>query len=265
MKTLPLFFALLFVVSCVSRHAGGSFRVVPANPSYLLRSPDSDDTPFPEVLSRYNGYVPGKDWLDLRPRMELWIENAYYREGAPKRGLDGFLGTEIARYQVRPQTGLRLISVQSHLTRRPHDQPPVQQLIRGPEKRYRHYRFFWAVVFKRKGNIRSSVLLGTDSMDELERLTTQLADNPDSVCGAGSLDCTVFPDACTVSLEIEIVVNGAPQTVPWGSLLANVAVHPHDVALSRLYDDRLTPVEIDPADANALHLPLLPGDQIDWD
>jgi hypothetical protein len=38
--------------------------------------------------------------MELRPQMELRIENAYYRKGMPKRGLDGFLGTEIARYYL---------------------------------------------------------------------------------------------------------------------------------------------------------------------
>lgn len=265
MRVLFILLALVFAQSCASRRAAGSFRVLPASPDYLLRSPDSSETPFPELLSRYNGFVPGKDWLDLRPRMELWIENAYYREGAPKHGLNGFLGTEIARYQVRLQMGLRLISVQSHLKRRPRDQPPVQQLIRDARKRRRHYRFFYAVVFKRKGNIRSSVLLGAESMDELDRLTTQLAGNPDSVCGGQSLNCTVFPAACTVSLEIEIAVNGAAQTVPWGSLLANIAARPRRLELSRLYHGQLIPVQIDPADPNALRLPLLPGDQVNWD
>ena len=264
MRILFILLALIFAQSCVRRRASGSFRVLPGRPDYLLRSPDSSETPFPELLSRYNGFVPGKDWLDLRPRMELWIENAYYREGMPKRGLNGFLGTEIALYQVRPQAGLRLISVESHLKRRPRDQPPVQQLMRASQQRFRHYRFFWAVVFKRKGNIRSSVLLGSGSMDELDRLTTQLASDPDSVCGGQSAHCTVFPTVCTVSLQIEIVVNGAQQTVPWGSLLANVAARPRHVELSRLYNGRLSPVEIDPSDPNALRLPLLPGDQINW-
>src|SRR6185312_1780507 len=264
MRVPLILLALIFAQSCANRRAAGSFRVLPASPDYLLRSPDASETPFPELLSHYNGFVPGKDWLDLRPRMELWIENAYYREGVPKHGLNGFLGTEIARYRVRSQSGLRLLSVQSHLKRRPRDQAPVQQLIQAAQKRRAHYRFFYAVVFKRKGNIRSSVLLGAESMEELERLTTQLAGNPDSVCGGPSIHCTVFPQVCTVSLEMEIVVNGARQTIPWGSLLTNVATRPRHLELSRLYGGRLIPVEIDSADPNALRLPLLPGDQVNW-
>jgi hypothetical protein len=36
------------------------------------------------------------------------------------------------------------------------------------------------------------------------------------------------------------------------------------VDLKRLYGRRLTAVEIDPSDLNALRLPLLPGDRITW-
>ena len=33
--------------------------------------------------------------------MQLRVENADYREGAPKHGLATYLGTEVARYQAQ--------------------------------------------------------------------------------------------------------------------------------------------------------------------
>jgi hypothetical protein len=92
---LVLTFALMLSPACATRRAGASFRVIPAKPDYVLRSPDSKDIPFPEVLGRYTAV--GTGWVGLRPEIELRIENAYFREGAPKRGLANFLGTEIAR------------------------------------------------------------------------------------------------------------------------------------------------------------------------
>jgi hypothetical protein len=77
--------ALVLSPSCATRRAVTSFRVLPAKPDYLLRSPDSKDTPFPEVLGRYTNV--GLGWVELRPQIELRVENAYFREGAPKRGL----------------------------------------------------------------------------------------------------------------------------------------------------------------------------------
>ena len=255
---------MLLTLACATRRSSGSFQVLRANPEYLLRSPDSRDTPFPDVLRRYNSFVAGQGWLDLRPQMELRIENAYYREGAPKHGLAGFLGTEIARYQVRPKRSLRLISVQSGVAQRPGDQPPVQELIRASQMHHRYYRFFFAIVFRQKGESRGSVLLGAASIAELDRLAAQLLTQPESICGGGSVHCTVFPEACSVGAEIEIVVNGAPRNVAWGSLLASVAARPRHIELLRLHSGRLTPVEIDPADTDALRLPLLPGDHVTW-
>ena len=252
MKALLSVLALLFIISCSNRRTGASFRVLPADPSYLLRSPDFKETPFPEVLSRYTN--SGPSWVDLRPQMDLRIENAYYRDGASRRGLEGFLGTEIARYGVQPKGGLRLIDVESKLARRPSDQPPVQQLLPVSQARHRKYRFFYAVVFRKNGEARGSVLLGA-----------QLLADPDSVCGGQFVHCTVFPELCTVSIEMEIVVNGAPRAVAWGSLLASVAARPRHVQLMRVYSGRLTPVEVDPSDPDALRLPLLPGDHITWD
>ena len=86
-------------------------RCCSAAPSYVLRSPDANDTPFPEVLSRYSEVGQSQGWL-LHPNTDLHIENAYYREGAPKHGIADFIGTEKAVYQVRPKS-LHLISVES--------------------------------------------------------------------------------------------------------------------------------------------------------
>ena len=256
MKSL-LFLLLLFSLACGRR----SFRVLPGDPDYLLRSPDSKQVPFRDVLTGYNGFVPGKDWLDLRPRMELRVENAYYETGAPKRGLNGYLGTEIAQYQVPLSGGLHLLSVHP-MAQRPADQVPVQDLLIAAQQKHEHYRFFFEVLFK--GSARGSVLLGAPSVDELNQLTTRLQAAPEAVCTAQSTHCTVCPEACSVSLEMDIEVNHAPRTVPWNSTLASIAAHPQRVTLLRLYAGRRAPVELDPSDPSALRLPLLPGDRIIW-
>lgn len=256
-------FCLLIITGCAARHASDAFRVVPASPEYLLRSPDQREIPFAEVLTSYNGFTLGSNWVNLRPRMELRVENAYYKAGAPKHGLDGFLGTEIARYRVTGGGSLRLVSVRSELKRRPLDQPPVQALIGDAQNDYRFHRFFRAIVFKRRGSPRGSVLIGAKSAGELDRLGTELLTNPDAVCN-GSPRCTVFPEACSVALEMQIVVNGAARSVLWASPLSSVAEKPHFVALRRFYNGRLIPVEVDPSDPSALRLPLLPGDHINW-
>lgn len=106
--------------SCATR-SGPDFRILPATPNYLLRNPDSEQTPFPEILRVYNGFEPGGAWLELRPYMELRIENAYYEPGASKGGLTGFLGTEVAQYKMRLHVGLQLLSVRS-MQHRPDEQ-----------------------------------------------------------------------------------------------------------------------------------------------
>jgi hypothetical protein len=129
---------LLCLGSCATQRA---FRILPPSglppndSDYRLRSPDAVETPFPEILKRYNGYQAGRGYLDLRPRMALRIENAYYTEGVAKHGLAGFLGTEIARYEVHNR-GIHLTSVKS-MERRPRDQPPVQELIGKSQSSFR--------------------------------------------------------------------------------------------------------------------------------
>jgi hypothetical protein len=196
--------------------------------------------------------------------MQLRIENAYYRDGFPKHGTNGYLGTETAHYQVRAR-GFRLLSVENVVKPHPREQPPVQELIPAAQKRYPHYRYFYAVVLNRRGNIRGSVLLGAGSVEELDRLSAVLMTDPDSVCGIQSQRCTVFPEMCTVSIDIEIFVNGIARTVSSGSLLASVITGAHQVDVLRRSDDgHVSLLKIEPDNPGALRLPLAPGDRITW-
>jgi len=236
--------------------------VVPRNPAYLLRSPDAREIPFPDLLRAYNGFEAGRGWVDLRPLMELRIENAYYEKGSSRRGLKGFLGTEVARYDVLSQ-GLRLLSVQPMKDRPPAD-TPVQDLIPASVTTSRQYRLYFEIVFHRANGSHGSVLLAAKSQPELEQLSTEL-EHPESLCFPGSTSCVAFPEACSVSVEMKIVVNGRTETLVWGSLLTSVVGdRPRHLALERLFAGRLIPVAIDFHDAAALKLPLLPGDRIIW-
>ena len=85
---------LLLCSTCVRRaFAQNYFEVLPNSPNYLLQSPDSRRTPFPEVLKAYNDFETGHPWIDLQPLMELRIENAYYEPGYRRSGLSGFFQT----------------------------------------------------------------------------------------------------------------------------------------------------------------------------
>ncbi|MSV29231.1 MAG: hypothetical protein EXQ52_10910 [Bryobacterales bacterium] len=255
-----LVMALLFPAGCASRRGPGVFRVLPESPDYLLRSPDSVRTPFREVPEKYTGVGPG--WVELRPRMTLRMENAYFKDNAAQHTLANFLGTEIARYRVRSNGALRRTALQP-LTPRPAGQTPVEALLQSRQMRFAYHRYFYQVLVSRSGK-RSAILLNAASAKDMARIAAQLARDPESVCGAESAHCTVFPEACSVTLDIEIVVNGVPRTVLWASSVATVAARPRSLSLMRLHAGRLLAVEIDARDPNALRLPLLPGDRLDW-
>ena len=203
-------------------------------------------------------------WVDLHPQMEIHIQNACYRDGAPKHGIDGYLGTETARFQVRAR-GIRLLAVENLLKPHPREQPPVQELIPESQRWYADYRYFYAIVFNHRGNIRGSVLLGGGSLEELDRLGATLLTDPDSICSGPSSHCTVFPEMCTVSIEIEIIVNGVPRSVLSGSLLASIVSGAHQIEVLRHKEGGgLLSMKIDSAEPGALRIPLIPGDRITW-
>jgi hypothetical protein len=254
-------FVLPILISC-GAHSLGEFRVIPSDSNYLLRTPAASEQDFVETLRSYNGFVHGgKNGMELRPGMELRIENAYYEAGKPKRGLDGFLGTEIARYYVARRRGLKLVSLKS-MNARPADQVAVQELISVTMQHYRFYRFYFEILFRSRAQ--GSVLIGADSNDELARLATAVTDNPEQVCGGSKpAHCVVFPEACSVAAEMEITVNGHPENVVWGSSLASVAKNATEIRLRRLYRGKLVGVDLGARDQNTLALPLLPGDEIE--
>jgi hypothetical protein len=229
---------------------------------YLLRSPDQKETPFGDVLRTYNGFEPGRNWIDLQALMGLRIENAYYERGANRKGLNGYLGTEVARYGFTP-TGLELLSTEP-MKDRPDWDVAAKDLIPPEQLRQREQRFFYEIVFSRKDNKHGAVLISANSKTEMESLMVQLAD-PETVCTKGSIHCTVFPEACSVSVEMKVVLNGKPSIAFWGSLLSAIVPHPvHQLEMKRLYRGRLTPVKIDGRDEDALRLPVLPGDEVTW-
>jgi hypothetical protein len=265
MKAVIALVLSVFAVSCASRRPIGSYQVLPGIPDYLLRSPDARNTSFADTLTDYNGFIPGEGWLDLRPQMGLRIEKAYFRNGAAREPeIKDFVGTEIARYEVRSNGELRLTSKESHLRQRLPGQPGVDELISASQQRFRYHRFFFEVVFKQRGDVRGSVLLGAKSGESLDALAQQLSKDPDAVCEGRSDHCTIFPSGCTVSVEMEIIVNGHSRTVPWGSVLTSVAPAGTEPAVSRDFQGRLTPISLKYDDPNARRLPLLPGDEIRW-
>ena len=238
------------------------YQVIPRSPEYLLRSPNSHETPLRDVLLEYNGFVRGRHSIDLRPQMQIRIENAYYEKGYSRKGLNGYLGTEVARYEVKT-AGMHLLSVDP-MKERPEADRPVQDLVSQDQLKFRYYCLYFEILFDRKTDAHGSVLLAANTIDELTQLSTQLA-NPETVCVAGSAHCTIFPEACSVSVEMSIVVNGKPRFITWGSLLSSVVNHPPQrLEMQRIYRHRLTQVKLDPQDRNQLSLPLLPGDHIIW-
>lgn len=258
----PALLALFWLTSsCASTRA--PYRVLPQEPGYVLRSPDLKDTPFPQIPARYA--ASGQGWVDLRPHMGIRVENAYFHEGAAKHTVDEFIGTEVAEYAVDARGRMRLESVQPKVPQQPQDQPPVQALLADSLARYRFHRHFYQVVFNRSnGQVSGAVLLGAKSASELAALSARIFTDPDSVCNNQPGRCTVFPELCSVSVQMDIAVNGMPRRVLWASTLGSVAIRPQSVQLLRDYAGRPTPVEVDLHDPNAMRLSLLPGDRIIW-
>jgi hypothetical protein len=146
---------------------------------------------------------------------------------------------------------------------RPKDDIAVQDLISSTKTKFSHYRLYYEIVFSHRDRSHGSVLLGADSQAEIEALSGELS-HPEAVCSQRSAHCIVFPEACSVSVEMKVIVNGKAEAVFWGGTLGSVVKQPHHLEMKRLYAGELRPVRMDAKDSNCLLLPLLPGDRIVW-
>jgi len=206
------------------------------------------------------------EYVDLLPQTELHILGAYFKEGTPRTGIEGYLGTASADYRARLTRGLQLVGEESNVSAFPSDQFPPRELIRSSQRRHRKYRFYYAIVFTQKGSVSNSVLLGANSQQEIDRLGAQLLAAPDSICTGNAPHCTIFPKTCTVSVAMQIVVNGVPRTIGWRSPLTAVTPGAHHIELTRRSQaGNLETITIDTTNPGATRTILLPGDRVKWE
>jgi len=248
---LILCVAALLGCGCSARKPAEVWRVVKAEPEYVLRSP-GEDIAFSYVLKRFNGFVLGEGWVDFREDMGLQVQYAMYEQGAERKGLKGFLGTETQRYLWRRGRWRRL-------------KGPKEGEALSPVERLRgnFQRFFYAVKVNRVGSTHSSALLTGDSQAEIERLSKALAAAPQEFCQSNAKSCLLFPDLCTAAPLIGVLVNGKREMVPWGTGLGGVVGRDKRL-LEFLRWERggMRRIEVDGADSWAMRLPLLPGDVV---
>ncbi|MBK7931051.1 MAG: hypothetical protein IPJ98_27335 [Bryobacterales bacterium] len=219
--------------------------------------------PYSQMLERFNGFQTGAGWVDLRPSMRIQIENAYYEPGKPKRGLEGFIGTERLWYRKPPTAGLIEGAFEDKmLAARPAAETPTTQLVTAPQRAHDAYRLFFSIRVNRRGATRGAVMLGAPSQAALEARAAALLADPDSVCREGSPECVVFPEVCTVSPEIEVTVNGQLKVYTWATPLSAAAGKARSVKLTRMIEGKARTIPVDPADGNALRMPMLPGDEM---
>jgi hypothetical protein len=202
------------------------------------------------------------DYLDIRPGIRLSVEKAYYAEGSKAKALDGFLGTQVAAFGLAPNGSLRLLSLDS----KPFQGAAVpkltaDQLVPPHIRNERAYRFFYAVTFARSSRASASVLLAAKSIKQIGELSAQLKADPDRLCSVQSASCAVFPEGSTVSILMEITVNGAPKVVIWGSALGSATGGQPAARLERNISGHFEPVRLF---GDTLRTALLPGDRVTY-
>jgi hypothetical protein len=258
-KYIAILLAAL-TVSCGARNRKFTFQVVARNPSYVLRSPDLVEAAFAETLTSFSNMREG--WVDLQPGMALKAERAYFKEGSANRRIENYVGVETAHFRMDANGTLRPAGLQL-LPNRPADQPPVNEALPISRLRHRYHRFYFQVAADKASGSSSAVLLSAGSPGEIAQLSNQIELNAAAACRQNRENCTVFPEGCSASLYFNIVFDGEPRAMLWGSTLGGVVGTSRSFRMLRPYRGRPAPVILDPNDPETLRLPLLPNDIVE--
>lgn len=258
-KPISLLIGILVVLAgCRARTV--RFTVVPSNPHYLLRSPDGQSRAFPETTERFSSANDG--WIDLTPGLTLQVSRVYFQP-AESRRIQDYLGEEILRLEAQGGS-LRTIDFRP-LPARPNGQPSVEATIPPPHRTARFHRLFFQVALDSTSGPARAVLLSAESQSAIGTFSHRLLRG--TGCSATTepeVHCLVIPEGTTASVLCNVVVNGKPLTVPWGTTVLGVVSSARPVRLSRQFRNRMAPVQLDSTDQDALRLPLLPGDVLEY-
>ena len=237
------------------------FRVLPSTPQYEIQAPDLTRSTYDEVLKGYT--ARGGGWIELKPRMGLFIQYALFREGSTEHTLENYLGTESIRYEIEEPGELAEFGEVSRMDPRPQDAPPVDQLVSQRQRKKKHHRFFYQVVIYTPEAHRVAALISSDSAEELQSLTEKLQSGVPAMEDVSADNYTLLPENASAAVELSFTVDGSPTRAIWGSRLSKVIAGSPQPKLFRLYEGEWRRVEFDPEDRQSLALPLLPGDRIE--
>lgn len=247
--------ALAFILcGCQAR-----YKVEPAVPYYILKSPDGLKRFFPESTSGFDNTLEG--WIDLGPGISLKLEKAFFTPPESRRILD-YRGLEMVQYHYE-SPGLLRLRDNSTLENRPVGQDPVASVLPTAQLHCKHHRFFFQVVLDKQHGSAQAVLLSGDSSPHMKEAASGLAMGegcPPS--GPKKLYCTAIPESISASIQFEIRANGKSRTVSWRSTVASIVGSEKPVALARKFRGKMVPVVLGAQDLDSLRLPLWPGDEL---
>ena len=194
-----------------------------------------------------NGYRAGGLGLDVRPGMRLKVQRAHF--AGPGRTIKELIGTSTIYYvalDARGRVGFARPVVE--LDNEKLKSIRVDAAIQAPPRPL--YRLYFLTSFLKTGLRRSALVLGAPSLARLQAMESKINANPAVSCE--ELDdsaCISFEGDVSVSTEVLVTINGKPTWLDWGNSIASAlrklkAEQAVDVRLRRLFNGKLTPVEV---------------------
>ncbi|MDA0205749.1 MAG: hypothetical protein O3A53_01475 [Acidobacteria bacterium] len=235
--------------------------MLPSAPQYEIQSPDLTRASYDAVLQAYT--PRGDGWIELKPRMGLFIQYALFREGSTEQTLENYVGTESIRYEIEKRGELAEFGEVSRMDPRPQDALPIDQLVSKRQRKKKHHRFFYQVVIYTPEAQRVAALISSDSPEELQALAEKLQSGVPAMEDVSADNFTLLPENASAAVEFSFTVDGSPTRAIWGKRLSGYVGDSRRPKLFRLYKGEWRRVDFDPEDRESLAMPLLPGDRVE--
>ena len=219
------------------------------------------------------GYRIERSGVNLKPDLRLKVERAYF--SASEKSDKNYLGVSTVLFDVTPNSeGLFRFQQAQPIHYSPDslaqiDREGSRDLAILDLKPQKHYRvLFYTHQVPTDQNF-SAALIGADDSARLDQFEQAMRADAGASCTSSTHDdvqCLEFRGFVTVSVQIQIELNGKPQFVDWGTAVKGVVPlkSRKSLKIQRRLGDTYYDLTFNRSDKNILDLTLVGADRLTW-
>jgi hypothetical protein len=229
------------------------------------------------------GYRIERSGVNLKPNLRLKIERAYF--STTDKSDKNYLGVSTVIFDIATNSDGSLHFQQSQPIRYNPDSLSQTDNERSrdlailnlkPQKFYRV--LFYTHQVPTDQNF-SAALIGSDDSAHLDDFEQKMRADPGASCSSSTtksgenapatnndVQCLTFRGFATVSVQIQVELNGQPKYIDWGTKVTSVVPDKSlkSLKIQRLFANSYSPIQFNPRDPAIQDLTLVGADHLTW-